>query len=54
MSVILGSRGKVPACFKALDLLVFSLFSELEPWAQMALGLALLSTLALSARLLAL
>lgn len=28
-------------------------FSELEPWAQMALGLALLSTLALSARLLA-
>lgn len=32
---------------------MLSLFSELEPWAQMALGLALLSTLALSARLLA-
>ena len=31
----------------------FSEFSDLEPWAQMALGLALLSTLALSARLLA-
>ena len=34
-------------------MLVFSLFSELGPWGQMALGLALLSTLALSARLLA-
>ena len=33
--------------------MIFSFFTELEPWAQMTLGLALLSTLALSARLLA-
>jgi miniconductance mechanosensitive channel len=39
--------------FKELDLVNFSLLSELEPWAQTAVGLALLSTLALSARLLA-
>ena len=42
-----------PRVFKELDLVNFSLLSELEPWAQTALGLALLSTLALSARLLA-
>ena len=48
-----GRVVRSPRVFKELDLVNFSLLSELEPWAQAALGLALLSTLALSARLLA-